>query len=99
MYWQMFNAEDDYPANSKNPMKDRVRLHLVAELEDLAAGPGTSFGYIEQTIVKDDWMNTKRNVKLVVHVNHTHPRQTIDVPDLETGMAVLMMNMKGDSNG
>lgn len=88
MYWQMFRADE---ADEKP-----FRLHLLSEVGDPGPGPGTSLGFVEPTLARGFLSSRKGNIKFTVRINST--RQTIDVPDLETGMAVLMMNVKGDSD-
>jgi hypothetical protein len=74
------------------------RLHLLADMDDLGAGPGTSFGFVEQQVRKHAWIPSKRSdVTTFVHINATGAHA--EVPDLETGMAVLMMNVKGNQCG
>jgi hypothetical protein len=87
MYWKMFKAEE---ADGKP-----FRLHLLSEVGDPGAGPGTSFGYVEQTVRKNAWVVGKRSdVTFVVHINATGAHA--EVPDIETGMAILLMNVKGN---
>ena len=74
-----------------------IRLHLLSEVGDPGelAGPGTSLGYVEQTVRKDPWNQGKRSdVELVACSNVTHIRAA--VPDFETGMAIVLMNLKGN---
>lgn len=87
MYWQLFSiTEPDLPC---------MRLHLLSEVGDPGAGPGTSLGYVEQTVRKDPWNQGKRSdVELVACSNVTHIRAA--VPDIETGMAIVLMNVKGN---
>jgi hypothetical protein len=50
---------------------------------------------VEQIFQKHAWMPGKRSdVTFVAHINGTRVRA--EVPDIETGMAVLMMNVKGN---
>lgn len=72
-----------------------MRLHLLSEAGDPGAGPGTSLGYVEQRVKKDPWNHSKRSdVTFVAHSNTTHIM--VDVPDIETGMAIVLMNVKGN---
>jgi hypothetical protein len=74
------------------------RLHLLSEGGDPGAGPGTSLGFVEQIVRKNAWMPGKRSdVTTSVHINATGAHA--EVPDIETGMAVLMMNVKGTQSG
>ena len=76
-----------------------IRLHLLSEVGDpgTLAGPGTSLGYVEQTVRKDPWNQGKRSdVELVACSNVTHIRAA--VPDIETGMAIVLMNVKGNDD-
>ena len=91
MYWQMFYIPDVNPPC--------MRLHLLSEVGDpgTLAGPGTSLGYVEQTVRKDPWNQGKRSdVELVACSNVTHIRAA--VPDIETGMAIVLMNLKGSDD-
>ena len=76
------------------------RLHLLSEKGDPGAGPGTSLGFVEQivqTVQKNAWEEKKRsNVVFSVHINATGVHA--EVPDIETGMAILMMNVKGNDD-
>jgi hypothetical protein len=83
MYWQMFKADE---ADGKP-----FRLHLLSEEGDPGAGPGTSLGFVEQIVRKDAWVP---NALFSVHINETNTRA--EVPDIETGMAILLMNVKGN---
>ena len=86
MYWQMFDSSDATRAC--------MRLHLLAEAGDPGAGPGTSLGYVEQTVRKDPWNHGGRSdATFVAHSNTAHIQ--VDVPDIETGMAIVLMNVKG----
>ncbi|CAB4123525.1 hypothetical protein UFOVP48_22 [uncultured Caudovirales phage] len=86
MYWQMFYIEE---AEGK-PM----RLHLLSEVGDPGAGPGTSLGFVEQVVKKAPWNIGKRSdVTVFVHINATGAHA--EVPDIETGMAIVLMNAKG----
>ena len=88
MYWQMFKADE---ADGKP-----FRLHLISEIGDSGFGPGTSFGYVEQRDAKNTWTNTRIHLKFTVQINGDPMAAPIDVPDLETGMAILLMNVKGN---
>jgi hypothetical protein len=72
-----------------------MRLHLIADMDDLSAGPGTSLGYVEQVVKMDRWEPSKRsNLTFTAYSNTTRLRA--EVPDLETGMAIVLMNAKGN---
>lgn len=89
MYWQLFNIIDTDPPC--------MRLHLLSELGDPGkmAGLGTSLGYVEQTVKKDPWTQGKRSdATFVAHSNVTFIRAA--VPDIETGMAIVLMNLQGN---
>ena len=76
-----------------------MRLHLLSEVGDpgTLAGPGTSLGFVEQTVLKDPWNCSKRSdVTFIAHVNLTELRT--EVPDIETGMAIVLMNVKGNDD-
>jgi hypothetical protein len=89
MYWQMFKADE---ADGKP-----FRLHLIADMDDLSAGPGTSLGFVEQTSRKNAWMPGMRSdTKFFVHINATGAHA--EVPDIETGMAIILMNVKGNDD-
>ena len=89
MYWQMFTADE---ANEKP-----FRLHLLSEVGDPGAGPGTSLGYVEQLSRKTAWLPGKRSdVTFTAHSNITYV--ATEVPDLETGMAIILMNVKGNDD-
>ena len=89
MYWQMFYADE---ADGKP-----LRLHLLSEVGDPGAGPGTSLGFVEQLTRKTAWMPGKRSdVTFIAHSNTTHIQ--VDVPDIETGMAIVLMNVKGNDD-
>lgn len=89
MYWQMFKADE---ADGKP-----FRLHLLSEVGDPGAGPGTSLGFVEQISRKNAWMPGKRSdVMFSVHVNATGAHA--EVPDLETGMAIILMNVRGNDD-
>jgi len=89
MYWQMFKADE---AEGKP-----FRLHLLSEIGDPGAGPGTSLGYVEQHVKKNAWVVGKRSdVKFFVHTNATQIQA--EVPDIETGMAIILMNVKGNDD-
>jgi len=71
------------------------RLHLLSEVGDPGAGPGTSLGFVEQQVIKRAWIPGKRSdVTTYVHINATGAHA--EVPDLETGMAIVLMNAKGN---
>ena len=89
MYWKMFKADE---ADGKP-----FRLHLVADMDDFNAGIGTSYGCVEQQDLNHTWLQRRTCLKFTAVINDTG--QEIDVPDLETGMAVLMMNVKGNQSG
>ena len=73
------------------------RLHLLSEVGDPGAGPGTSLGFVEQQVIKRAWVPGKRSdVTTYVHINATGAHA--EVPDLETGMAILLMNVKGNDD-
>ena len=91
MYWQMFKADE---ADGKP-----FRLHLMSEVGDpgILAGPGTSLGYVEQPVRKDPWNIGKRSdVTFTAHSNITYV--ATEVPDIETGMAIILMNVKGNDD-
>ena len=73
------------------------RLHLIADMDDLSAGPGTSLGYVEQRVKKDPWNHSKRSdVTFIAHSNITYVKT--EVPDIKTGMAIVLMNVKGNND-
>lgn len=89
MYWQMFYADE---ADGKP-----LRLHLLSETGDPGkmSGLGTSLGYVEQHVKKDPWNIGKRsNVTFTAHSNITYVET--EVPDIETGMAIVLMNSQGN---
>ena len=89
MYWQMFKADE---ADGKP-----FRLHLLSEVGDPGAGPGTSLGFVEQVSRKTAWLPGKRSdVMFTAHSNTTYVET--EVPDIETGMAILLMNAKGNDD-
>ena len=89
MYWQMFKADE---ADGKP-----FRLHLMSEVGDPGAGPGASLGFVEQLSRKTAWMPGKRSdVTFSVRINVTGVQA--EVPDLETGMAIILMNVKGNDD-
>ena len=89
MYWQMFKADE---ADGKP-----FRLHLLSEVGDPGAGPGTSLGFVEQLSRKTAWMPGKRSdTTFSVRINVTGVQA--EVPDLETGMAIILMNVKGNDD-
>lgn len=91
MYWQLFNIIDTNPPC--------MRLHLLAESGDPGplAGLGTSLGYVEQHVRKDPWNIGKRSdVTFIAQSNTTQLRT--EVPDIETGMAIVLMNVKGNDD-
>ena len=90
MHWRMFMADE---AKGKP-----FRLHLMADMDDFNAGIGTSYGFIEQTVIPS-WIQTRSGLKFTVQINTDPMSGPIEVPNLETGMAVLMMNVKGNQNG
>lgn len=87
MYWQMFTADE---ADGKP-----LRLHLISDMDDPGYGPGNSLGYVEQLSRKNAWMPGKRSdVTFTAHSNITYVET--EVPDIETGMAIVLMNVKGN---
>ena len=94
MYWQLFDIPDVNPPC--------MRLHLLAEVGDPGNGPGNSLGnslgYVEQTVrKKDPWNLGKRSdVTFTAHSNITYV--ATEVPDIETGMAIVLMNLKGNDD-
>lgn len=87
MYWQMFYADE---ADGKP-----LRLHLLSEVGDPGAGPGTSLGFVEQ-MRKTAWVPKRSDTKFFVHINATGAHA--EVPDIETGMAIILMNVKGNDD-
>jgi len=78
--------------------KTPFRLHLLVDKNDTTyEGLASSYGFVEQEVVKGGWTHRPSGLKFTVFVNGTG--QEIEVPDLETGMAVLMMNVKGNQSG
>ena len=74
-----------------------MRLHLLSEEGDPGAGPGTSLGYVEQYVKKNSWnMNKRSNATLTARSNVTFVET--EVPDIETGMAIILMNAKGNDD-
>ena len=92
MYWKMFKADE---AKGKP-----FRLHLLLDWDDgVQGGLSSSYGFIEQEVMKGGWTHRPSGLKFTVQINGDPMSGPIDVPDLETGMAVLMMNVKGNQNG
>lgn len=90
MHWRMFEPTAEKPRC--------LRLHLLIDKDDTPyAGIASSHGFVEQDVAKGQWTHRPLGLKFTVFVNATE--QEIDVPDLETGMAVLMMNVKGNQSG
>ena len=90
MHWRMFEPTSEKPTC--------YRLHLLVDKNDTPyAGIPQSHGFIEQEVMKGGWTHRPSGLKFTVFVNATG--QEIDVPDLETGMAILMMNVKGNQSG
>jgi len=72
-----------------------MRLHLLAEEGDSGHGPGTSLGYVEQIVKRKPWDVSRRSdAELIARSNVTFV--VTAVPDIETGMAIVLMNAKGN---
>ena len=90
MHWRMFEPTSE--------ASSRHRLHLLVDREDTGyQGLSISYGFVEQTPAKGTLVKNRSGLKFTAVINDTG--QEIGVPDLETGMAVLMMNVKGNQNG
>ena len=89
MYWQIFHVTDKSPPY--------MRLHLIADMDDLSAGPGTSLGYVEQRAERIGMSSTRVSDLTFIAVSNT-TRLSAEVPDLETGMAIVLMNAKGNND-
>ena len=92
MHWRMFTADE----GKGNPL----RLHLLVDRDDgIQGGIASSYGFVEQELVKGGWTHRPAGLKFTVQINGDPMSDPINVPDLETGMAVLMMNVKGNQSG
>jgi hypothetical protein len=92
MHWRMFTADE----SKGKPF----RLHLLVDRDDgNYQGLASSYGFVEQEVLEAGWSRPSVLLKFTVQINGDPISGPIDVPDLETGMAVLMMNVKGNQNG
>lgn len=88
MYWQMFHVTDRSPPC--------MRLHLLAEVGDSEI-PGVSLGYVEQRAERIGVSSTRVSDLTFIAVSNI-TRLSATVPDLETGMAIVLMNAKGNND-
>jgi hypothetical protein len=86
MYWQMFKADEA----DKKPF----RLHLLSDVGDPGPAPGASLGFVEQLARKNAWLPGKPVFSIYINATGAHA----EVPDLETGMAIILMNVKGSDD-
>jgi len=88
MYWQLFH----------NYSTDPIRLHLMAEKGDV---PDTviaqSLGCVEQEVRRALEPKLPDTLKFTAYSNITQIH--VEVPDIETGMAIVLMNAKGAPHG
>lgn len=86
MYWQIFNLADRTPPC--------MRLHLIAEVGDSEI-PGMSLGFVEQR-EKRGLVLKRLDLTFIAYSNTT--RLSAEVPDIATGMAIVLMNAKGNND-